>query len=114
VIDEAAFRRLQGFPETFKGQLERLIDACSQTNLTLQLLPFGVGFHPALYGSFNLMSFAEPNPDVVWVENQIKTVCFEAPPDVARYTEVFDHLRATALGPAETRDRIEDMIKEHK
>ncbi|MFE2964095.1 DUF5753 domain-containing protein [Streptomyces sp. NPDC059340] len=92
--------------------LEHLLDAEPRTNITLQLLPFAAGFHPGLYRSFMLMGFPEPNPDVVWVENLTNSVYFEGSDDVGRYTEVFDHLRATALGPPETRSRIKSMLKE--
>ncbi|WP_435239175.1 helix-turn-helix domain-containing protein [Streptomyces sp. YPW6] len=112
VIDEAAFRRIESKPAVLKEQLEHLLDVEPRTNVTLQLLPFGAGFHPGLYGSFMLMGFPEPNPDVVWVENLTNSVYFEGSDDVGRYTEVFDHLRATALGPPETRSRIKDMLKE--
>ncbi|MEE1838390.1 helix-turn-helix domain-containing protein [Streptomyces sp. NPDC088190] len=112
VIDEAAFRRIESKPAVLKQQLEHLLDVEPRPNITLQLLPFEIGFHPGLYGSFMLMSFPEPNPDVVWVENLTKSVYFEGSEDVGRYTEVFDHLRATALGPPETRSRIKKMLKE--
>ncbi|MFJ1551158.1 helix-turn-helix transcriptional regulator [Streptomyces sp. NPDC088246] len=112
VIDEAAIRRMSGSPTALKGQLERLLEVEPRTNITLQLLPFDAGFHPGLYGSFMLMGFPEPNPDLVWVENLTNSVYFEGSEDVGRYTEVFDHLRATALGPPETRSRIKSMIKE--
>ncbi|MET8411893.1 helix-turn-helix transcriptional regulator [Streptomyces sp. NPDC005195] len=112
VIDEAAFRRIESRPTVLKEQLEHLLDAEPRTNITLQLLPFAAGFHPGLYGSFMLMGFPEPNPDVVWVENLTNSVYFEGSDDVGRYTEVFDHLRATALGPPETRSRIKSMLKE--
>jgi hypothetical protein len=112
VIDEAAFRRIESKPAVLKEQLEQLLDVEPRTNITLQLLPFDTGFHPGLYGSFMLMGFPEPNPDVVWVENLTNSVYFEGSDDVERYTEVFDHLRATALGPPETRSRIKNMLKE--
>ncbi|MFF7234265.1 Scr1 family TA system antitoxin-like transcriptional regulator [Streptomyces sioyaensis] len=112
VIDEAAIRRMSGSPEVLRSQLERLLEVEPRTNITLQLLPFDAGFHPGLYGSFMLMGFPEPNPDVVWVENLTNSVYFEGSDDVGRYTEVFDHLRATALGPPETRSRIKSMLKE--
>ncbi|MGC9501812.1 helix-turn-helix domain-containing protein [Streptomyces sp. WG7] len=112
VIDEAAFRRIESKPAVLKKQLGHLLDVEPRTNITLQLLPFDAGFHPGLYGSFMLMSFPEPNPNVVWVENLTNSVYFEGSDDVGRYTEVFDHLRATALGPPETRSRIKDMLKE--
>lgn len=112
VIDEAAFRRIESKPAVLKQQLEHLLDIEPRPNITLQLLPFEIGFHPGLYGSFMLMGFPEPNPDVVWVENLTKSVYFEGSEDVGRYTEVFDHLRATALGPPETRSRIKKLLKE--
>ncbi len=112
VIDEAAIRRVEGSPAVLKGQLEHLLAIEPRTNVTLQLLPFAAGFHPGLYGSFMLMGFPEPNPDVVWVENLTNSVYFEGSADVDRYTEVFDHLRARALGPPETRSLINSIIKE--
>ncbi len=112
IIDEAALRRVQGTPETLHGQLEHLLTAMEQTNITVQLLPFAAGFHPGLDGSFVLMGFPEPNPDVVWVENGPNSVYFEGSADVERYTEIFDHLRARALGPPETRNHFDAMFKE--
>jgi transcriptional regulator with XRE-family HTH domain len=112
VVDEAAFRRIEGTPGVLRGQLEHLLEAMSQTHITVQLLPFAAGFHPGLDGSFVLMGFPEPNPDVVWVENGPNSVYFEGSADVERYTEVFDHLRARALGPPETRSRLNEMFKE--
>lgn len=112
VIDEAAIRRMADFPEILIPQLERLLEVEPRTNITLQLLPFRAGFHPGLYGSFMLMGFPEPNPELVWVENLTNSVYFDGPENVGRYTEVFDHLRAAALGPLETRSHIKNMIKE--
>ncbi|MFD8079518.1 helix-turn-helix transcriptional regulator [Streptomyces sp. NPDC059718] len=112
IIDEAAFRRIEPTPQVLRGQLEHLQTVMTQTNITVQLLPFTAGFHPGLDGSFVLMGFPEPNPDVVWMENGRHSVYFEGPDDVERYTEAFDHLRALALGPPETRSRLDSMIKE--
>lgn len=112
VIDEAAIRRIEGSRAVLKGELEYLLDVAPRTNITVQLLPFSAGFHPGLYGSFMLMGFPEPSPDVVWVENLTNSVYFEGSEDVERYTEVFDHLRARALGPPETRSQINKILKE--
>lgn len=112
VIDEAAVRRMDGAPHVLRGQLERLLEESTRANVTVQLLPFAAGFHPGLYGSFVIMGFPEPNPDLVWVENLTNSVYFEGSSDVERYTEVFDHLRARALGPPETRSRIKRIIEE--
>ncbi|MFF0388000.1 helix-turn-helix transcriptional regulator [Kitasatospora sp. NPDC004615] len=112
VIDEAAIRRIGSNRTVLKGQLEHLLEVSPRPGITLQLLPFSAGFHPGLYGSFMLMGFPDSNPDVVWVENLTNSVYFEGSEDVERYTEVFDHLRARALGPPETRSQINKILKE--
>lgn len=114
VIDEAAFRRLRGTPAILEGQLRHLLEMSRRPDIVVQILPFGIGLHPAGYGSFMRMGFPDPTPAVVWVENLTKSVCLETAEDVERYDEVFDHLRARALGPPETRARITDMIKEFR
>jgi transcriptional regulator with XRE-family HTH domain len=112
VIDEAAVRRIEPRPAVLKGQLEYLLEMEERTNINVQLLPFDAGFHSGLYGSFTLIGYPEPNPAVVWVEGLTNSVYFEDETDVDRYVEVFDHLRATSLGPSETRARIASMIRE--
>ncbi|MGC0314634.1 helix-turn-helix domain-containing protein [Kitasatospora acidiphila] len=112
VIDEAALARLSGSPDILGGQLEHLLAIKPPMNVTVQLLPFPAGIHPGQYGSFIHMEFAEPNPDVVWVESLTNSVCFEDEGDVDRYAEAFDHLRARALGPPQSRTRLRSMLKE--
>ncbi|MFD7450391.1 helix-turn-helix domain-containing protein [Kitasatospora sp. NPDC059827] len=114
VIDEAALRRLRGTPALLEGQLRHLLEMSLRPNIVVQIAPFVIGLHPASYGSFMRMGFPDPTPAVVWVENLTRSVCLEAPEDVERYDEAFDHLRARALGPPETRARITEMIKEFR
>jgi DNA-binding XRE family transcriptional regulator len=67
VIDEAALRRPIGAsPDVMRLQLERLIDATKLPNVTLQVLPFDTGAHPAMVGAFSILRFADDDrPDVV-------------------------------------------------
>jgi hypothetical protein len=52
-----------------RGQLERLIAATKLPNVTLQILPFARGAHPALMGAFSILRFADRElPDVVYLE----------------------------------------------
>jgi hypothetical protein len=52
---------------------------------------------------FLILGFPEPaDPDVVYVENTTSGSYLEEPSDVYRYTLMFDHLRASALNPADT------------
>ncbi|KAK1182537.1 helix-turn-helix transcriptional regulator [Streptomyces sp. NBS 14/10] len=112
VIDEAAIRRHVGSAEVMRQQIEHLLATCEQPHVTMQFLAFELGGHAGLYGSFVLMDFPNPTPEVVWTENLTNSVCFEDPKDVERYADVFDHLRARALGPSETRRRFRELSKE--
>src|SRR6266704_1546867 len=59
VIDETVLRRPVGGAEVMRGQLQRLIDTTKLPNVTLQVLPFGAGAHPAMVGAFSILRFAE-------------------------------------------------------
>ncbi len=112
VIDEAALRRSIGSPAIMHRQVTELLRACDHPRVTVQLMPFTLGAHAGLYGSFMLMDFPPPTPEVVWCENLTNSVYLEDPGDVDRYIEVFDHIRARALGPPETRRQFKKIIEE--
>jgi transcriptional regulator with XRE-family HTH domain len=103
VLDEAVLRRRVGGRQVMRQQLERLIDATALPSVTLQVLPFASGAHAAMDGEFTILKYPEPaDPDVVFIENTGGDVYLEDPDVTRRYTSIFDHLRATALDPAES------------
>jgi transcriptional regulator with XRE-family HTH domain len=103
ILDEAVLRRVVGGPAVMREQLRRLLDVAALPHVTLQVLPFGAGAHAGMEGPFMILGFPEPaDPDVVYVENTISGSYLEEPSEVYRYTLMFDHLRATALKPADT------------
>src|ERR1700690_1090809 len=57
VVDEAVLRRHIGGPDVMRGQLERLIEASKEPNITLQVMPFTFGGHAAESGTFTIMRF---------------------------------------------------------
>ena len=101
VLDEAVLRRRVGGRQVMRQQLERLIDATALPSVTLQVLPFASGAHAAMDGEFTLLHYPA-DPDVVFIENTGGDVYLEDPDVTRRYTSIFDHLRATALDPAES------------
>lgn len=114
VVDEAVLRRAVGGREVMHAQLLHLAEAARQTNVTLQVLPFSVGAHIAMLGTFVLLSFPEPSdPDVVYLETDTSSLYLEEPADIGRYSEVFDHLRATALAPRESINFISAFAAEY-
>ena len=59
VVDEGALRRPMGGREVMRGQVERLMAATKEPNITLQVLPFTFGGHAAEGGAFTIMRFPE-------------------------------------------------------
>jgi transcriptional regulator with XRE-family HTH domain len=113
VVDEAAVRRMVGGRAVTRGQLAHLIEAANQPNVTLQVIPFDTGAHPGMPGSFVYMEFAEPtDPELVYVDTMAGDLFLEADADLRRYSTLFDHLRATALSPAQTAGMISTVMAE--
>lgn len=107
VLNESVLRRVVGGPAAMRSQLSRLLEASQLPNVTLQVLPFAVGAHPAMDGSFVVLGFPEPtDPDVVYLEEQTGGLYLEKPHEIKRHTLAFDHLRAAALHPDESRRLI--------
>ncbi|MBI1759662.1 MAG: helix-turn-helix transcriptional regulator [Actinobacteria bacterium] len=104
VIDEAALRRWPADAAVARAQLHHLAELTGLPNVTVQVLPFGTGLHPAGLNSFMILGFADPaDPDVVYVDSLTSGQYLESAAEVGSYTLVFDHLRAMALDPAASR-----------
>jgi len=114
IMDEAVLHREVGGPEVMRAQLGHVIKVSAQANVTVQILPFDVGAHPALDSTFILLEFADPVPAVVYVEGLVGQVYLERPQDVDRYKQVFGRLRALSLSPEESIDLMAKMSKSYK
>ena len=107
VFDEAVLSRPVGGPKAMAAQLAQLIELASLPHVTLQVIPFDAGAHAGMEGAFVILGFPEQaDPDVVYVENTNVGVYMEEPPEILEYTLKFDHLRASALGPDATLEKI--------
>jgi transcriptional regulator with XRE-family HTH domain len=103
IIDEAVLHRAVGGPEIMRAQLHRLLEAAELPHVTLQVVPYSAGAHAGMEGPFLILGFPEQaDPDVVYVETTTTGSYLEEPADVYRYTLMFDHLRASAMKPADT------------
>jgi transcriptional regulator with XRE-family HTH domain len=107
VVSEAVIRRVVSGEPVMRAQLSRLVEASRQPNITLQVLPFSVGAHAGMDGAFMILGFPAPtDPDVTYVHYYTGTLYLEKPEDLARYTQMFDHLRAAALPVGQSRNLI--------
>jgi transcriptional regulator with XRE-family HTH domain len=113
VVDEAALRRPVGGPGVMKGQLERLLDAARLPNVTLQILPFDTGAHPAMVGSFSVLRFPDQElPDVVYLEHLTSASYLNKPDEVDQYLHVMEGICIRAAAPEETVSLLNRFLDE--
>lgn len=113
VLNEAVIRRVVGGAEVMRKQLDHIAEIAELTHVTVQVLPFSSGVHPAMDGAFRILGFPEPtDPDVVYQESQMGGLYLERPEEVERYTMMFNHLMAKALDPGESRKLIAQAAAE--
>lgn len=113
VLDEAVVRRPVGGDAVMRAQVARLIEAAGLPNVSVQVLPFSVGAHAGMDGTFAILDFPEPgDPDVVYAENATGGLFLEKDDDLRKYSFIFDHVCAAALGPEESVALLAQMTKE--
>ncbi len=106
VISEAVVRRAVGGQAVMAEQLRALASERERSVVTVQVLPFSAGEHPAMAGSFVILDFPDPEPAAVYLENASSALYLERISDVQRYAGMFRFVQAAALGPKESRDML--------
>ncbi|NSC22269.1 helix-turn-helix domain-containing protein [Streptomyces albus subsp. chlorinus] len=113
VLDEAALRRAVGGPQIMVEQLEYLIELSHVPHLTIQAMPFSMGAHPGVNGQYAILEFPEAtDSSVVYLEGVTSDLYLEKTQDVQRYSMMYEHLRAGALNPEQTREFIGNVAKD--
>lgn len=112
VVDEATIRRMVGGPAVMEAQLERLIEASAEPNITLQVVPFSAGAHPGMPGSFVVMEYAaQIDPPLVYSDSMVGDVFLEAEEDVDRFSTAFEQIASKALSAAQTRKLLKETTR---
>src|SRR5215467_307976 len=105
--DAASGHPRPGGPAIMRDQLCRLADAAARPNVTLQVLPFTTAAHVQPISPFTMLEFPDPaDPAVVYTEHLTGSLFLENEDEIRRYSVVFDHLRAEALGTGQSVDLI--------
>jgi transcriptional regulator with XRE-family HTH domain len=113
VLDEAVLSRPVGGDEVMRDQLLRLGEMTELPNVTLQILPFAVGAHAGMDGTFAILDFPDAeDPNVVFAENATGGLFLEKTDELRKYNSIFDTIRATALSPEESRNMILMLAEE--
>jgi len=111
VMDEGALRRPIGGTAVTRDQLHRLIEMCDHPAVTLQILPFGSGAHPAMGGPFTILRFAEPDlRDVVYIEQLTSALYLDKPTEVDSYLEVIEEVCLQSEPSAKTPSILKSVL----
>jgi transcriptional regulator with XRE-family HTH domain len=114
VMDETVLRWPVGGPAVMRAQIGHLIEVNRLPHVTVQLMPFANGPHPAMPGgSYHLFRFrARELPDVVYLNGLVGAVYLDKADDVVVYREALDRLAAQAAPPARTEAVLDAIRKE--
>lgn len=111
ILDEAALRRVVGGPEVMREQLRHLVEL--STTCTLQVIPYGQGAHPGMFGAFTIFDFDEDmHSPVVYVEGPAGNLYLEKASDLSRCSMIYNQLTARALSPQDSMSLLADVAEE--
>jgi transcriptional regulator with XRE-family HTH domain len=104
ILNEAVLRRPAGGNEVMHEQIELLAKERDPANVTVQILPFNAGAHPAVLGPFHMLTFFDPDDlGIIHVEGIVSSLILEKPEELRRFDEVWGMLQARALSPEDSR-----------
>ncbi|HEV7934601.1 MAG TPA: DUF5753 domain-containing protein [Actinomadura sp.] len=106
-------RPILGDHTAMTRQLRRLLETAEYPNVTLQVLPFELGGHTGLDGSFRVLDFPHNKP-VVYLDHKISGLFLEEPDQIAFFRHQMDMLLEIALSPTKSRDLIARIANEHE
>jgi len=114
VLDEAALHRMVGGRQVMATQLAKILDVAARPSVTVQVLPYDVGAHPALESNFTILELPDPTPGVVFVEGMIGSTYLERDDDLIRYQTIFRKLESIALSPQGSSDLIRKFLRDYE
>ena len=104
IINESVLRRTVGGNEVMHEQIEMLAKERDPANVSVQILSFNSGAHPAMAGPFQILTFHDPGDlGIVHLETALTAMTLEQPEELRRYDEIWGSLQARALSPEDSR-----------
>ncbi|WP_433687394.1 helix-turn-helix domain-containing protein [Micromonospora carbonacea] len=110
MLDEAVLRR--GVDDE---QLDHIVTVSRQPNVSVRVLPFGVGLHRAgmANGAFTILDFdGNKEPSVVYSDGLTGALYLDKPAEVAAYGGVWSAIEKRALNEAQSRKLIASVAGE--
>jgi transcriptional regulator with XRE-family HTH domain len=112
IMDEGTLRRPVGGVTAMRAQLLHLAKVAEKSNITVKILPFGIGGHAGQPGSFTIISLQrEGLSDVVHVESLAGQIFLETDEELLRHRRVFDQLDAAALDQTKSQEAFRKIAE---
>jgi transcriptional regulator with XRE-family HTH domain len=115
LLDESAILRRVGTPGVMARQLEHLWVMAVKPNISLAIVPFASGVHPAQRAPFVVMRFAgQERPGMLFVENPASDVITlagdDSASDPADHVALFERVSASSLTGAAATQRLRQAL----
>jgi transcriptional regulator with XRE-family HTH domain len=102
-MDEAVLRRPVGGARVMRRQIRQLIAAGERSNVAIRVLPFALGAHRGLGGSFIMLEMpVESGGTVVYAEGVTGGVLRSKPDEVGPYRDSLAVINEIALSPRDS------------
>ncbi|KUL46433.1 helix-turn-helix domain-containing protein [Streptomyces regalis] len=111
IVSEAVLHQEIGGPEVMREQLAKLLSFENDPRINIQVLPFSVGAHAGLQGSFDLFRFPS-DPTIVYTEGYGSGHPTANPDTVKDCSLRYDHLQAAALSLKDSAELIRRVMEE--
>jgi len=113
IIDESALHRLVGGAEVMREQLDHIKRLASTDQMSVQIVPFSAGLHPAMRGSFSILEISEDEEDYsLFLEELYGSSLLQDDSEAVRkYLTHFFQLEKFALPASETSRVIDERLK---
>jgi hypothetical protein len=95
-----------------RTQLRWLVQQQAQPNVTIQVVPFSVGVHNGMKGSFTILELSDEQDDyALLLEQSYEDRLIEDTSDETRqFVQIFSELKQIALSPADSVALVERVI----
>jgi len=111
ILSEAALLQEVGGRDVMRAQLARLLDFRDAPWVQIQVLPFSVGQHTGMMGSFTLLRF-DSDPDLFYVDSYDQGHMTANPQVIKERSVGYARLQATALSPEDSATLIARVMEE--
>jgi transcriptional regulator with XRE-family HTH domain len=109
-VAEGAIRELVGTEDIMSDQMDHLLNAVEQQNISLRIVPLNAGYHPGMLGPFSIYEFASVSP-IVYLEHSFACAFLHDAEGVGRYRALAKLLADKALSEEASQELLREAAR---